>query len=395
MATAVLDLDFKRLPFDISNLSHYTKALLLVRYNKVPVGQLTIPVTDGRIIISEHYISLLKAVGPALQENKINEYLGWNERNVINYVQPSVTVAVCTRDRPEDLRRCLDALMQLPNDGQEYIVIDNCSSTDETRNLVQKYKAVRYIYEGKPGLNNARNRALLEARHEIVAFTDDDAIPDTGWLQALLLNFNNPLVMGVTGLTMPLELETAAQELFERYSPFGKGFRRVVHSATLHNPIATGKVGAGANMALRRNVQFEVGFFDEALDAGTPTHSGGDHEMFARILVSGYRIVYDPCALNWHRHRRTTEELRQTLYGYGVGVYALLTKHILLEREFSALKIAFSWFKHDQLPALYRSLLRRPGHVATDLILAELRGCLVGIGAYFTSRKRAARSKSL
>jgi len=140
-------------------------------------------------------------------------------------------------------------------------------------------------------------------------------------------------------------------------------------------------------MALRRSVLEYVGFFDEALDAGTPTHSGGDTEMFSRILSRGYRIVYEPAALNWHRHRRSWEELRRTIYGYGVGVYAFWTRSLLVEGELGVLRAAPVWFLRYQLRALLRSLFRRPNSLPLDLLLAELRGCLRGPFAYLTSRK--------
>ncbi|HBY94681.1 MAG TPA: glycoside hydrolase family 2, partial [Chloroflexi bacterium] len=264
----------------------------------------------------------------------------------------------------------------------------NCPSSDATRRLVAGYERVRYVREERPGLNNARNRALHEARHEVVAFTDDDAAPDAGWLRALLRNFEDPLVLCVTGLTMPLELETEAQEWFERYSPFNRGFKRTIFDRTNCNPLAAGRVGAGANMALRRSLLEIIGPFDEALDAGTPTCSGGDTEIFSRILAAGYRIVYDPAALSWHHHRRTWQELLQTIYGYGVGVYALWTRRLLLEGNLGVLILAWGWFGHYQLPALIRSILRRPGSPPLDMLLAELQGCAMGPWAYFSSRRR-------
>ena len=124
-----------------------------------------------------------------------------------------------------------------------------------------------------------------------------------------------------------------AQEWFERLSPFGRGFERRLFDGTRDDPVAVARAGAGANMALRRTVLEEVGPFDEALDAGTETRSGGDHEMFGRILAAGYRIVYEPRAVSWHRHRRTWEELREAIHGYGVGVYAMWTRRLMVDRE--------------------------------------------------------------
>ena len=74
-------------------------------------------------------------------------------------------------------------------------------------------------------------------------------------------------------------------------------------------------------MAFRRTGFERFGLFDEALDAGTPARSGGDTEMFSRVLAAGLRIVYEPAALCWHRHRRTWPELCDTLYGYGAYWY--------------------------------------------------------------------------
>lgn len=388
MATAVLDLDLQQLPSVITGLERYSKALILIRLHGRPVGQALLPVVGGHLGGTELHDAVMNATGTSLWKYWLYDYLGWDEAVVTNSVRPTATVAVCTRDRPDDLRRCLEALIRLPDDGQELLVIDNCPSNDEPHRIVKDYRRVRYVREDRPGLNVARNRALREARHEIVAFIDDDAAPDPGWLRALLRNFGDPVVLCVTGLTMPLELETEAQEWSERHSPFGRGFRRLVYESTNFSPMAAGLVGAGVNMALRRSALKCVGPFDEALDAGTPTRSGGDTEMFSRILAAGYRIVYDPAALNWHRHRRTWEDLRQALYGYGVGVYAALARSLLVERELTAPRQAWAWFRHDQFPALVRSLLRRPRSTPLNLLLAELRGCAAGPWAYFTSRKR-------
>jgi glycosyltransferase involved in cell wall biosynthesis len=388
MPTAVLDLDLQQLPPAITVPGSYGRALILIRLRGHPVGQAMLPVIGGRIGGAELRDALVDAAGRTLWERWLHDWLGWEEARATNAAPPTATVAVCTRDRPEDLRRCLEAIMRLPDDGQELLVVDNCPSTDATRHLVEDCGRVRYVREDRPGLNIARNRALREAKHEIVAFTDDDAMPDPNWLRALLRNFDDPLVLCVTGLTMPLELETKAQEWFERHSPFGRGFKRTVFESARHNPLAVGRVGAGVNMALRRSVLEHTGPFDEALDAGTPTRSGGDNEMFSRILAAGYRIVYDPAALSWHCHRRTWEELRRAFYGYGVGVYAAWTRSLLIEGELSAPKLAWGWLRHSQLPALARSLLRRPGSVPLDLLLAELRGCAAGPWAYLSSRKR-------
>jgi GT2 family glycosyltransferase len=388
VATAVVDLELDALPPGISGLgARYRRALILLRWHRQAVGSILLPVRDGCIDAGALTAAVRESTGKALWERIVHERLGWRPGPAQPSAVPPATVAVCTRDRPDELRRALDALVRLPHHGQEILVIDNHPSTDATQLVVREYPGVRYVREGRRGLDVARNRAMREAAHDIVAFCDDDAVVEPEWLEGLCRNFADPQVLCVTGLTMPLELETEAQEYFEQHSPFGRGFRRVVFDGQRDNPLLVGKVGAGANMAVRRSVLDVVGPFDEALDAGTPTYSGGDHEMFSRILAAGYRIVYDPAALSWHRHRRTFEELRATFYGYGVGVYATFMRHLLRERELGVVKLAIGWLRHGQAPALGRSLLRRPDSVPLPLVLAELRGCLAGPGAYLRSRR--------
>jgi GT2 family glycosyltransferase len=388
MATAVLDVDLEKLPHVISGLERYSRALILVRSYGRPIGQVVLKTVAGRIESNELLDTLMSKADCPFWERWLHSYLGWEDVRATNAAPTAATVAICTRDRPEDLRKCLEALHGLPDDGQELLVVDNCPSNDSTRHSVEQFSGVRYVREDQLGLNNARNRALQEARHEIVAFADDDTRPDPDWLRALVRNFGDPLVMCVTGLTMPLELETEAQEWFERYSPFGRGFNRIIFDSVKFPPAAAGRVGAGANMALRRRVLDLVGAFDGALDAGTPTCSGGDTEMFSRILATGYRIIYEPQALNWHRHRSTWSDLRKTIYGYGVGVYAAMTRSLLVRGDLNVLKVAGTWFLFYQLPTLGRSLLRLPGSTPIDLLFAELWGCAVGPRAYLSSCKR-------
>ena len=388
MATAVLDLEFDQLPDFITGLERYNSALVLIRLRGRPIDQIWIAVRNGCVTRTE-LLELIKAKwGLHLWAKMLSEYL---ERDVAEEPSrlPRATVAVTTRDRPEDLKRCLDALMKLPDDGQEYLVVDNCPATDVTRQLVAQYgDRIRYVREDRPGSSAARNRALHEAQCEIVAFSDDDAVPDPGWLRALLRNFADPLVLCVTGLVMPLELETEAQRWFELYSPHGRGFWRVVYDCAGYDTLHVAPVGVSANMALRRSVTEQVGFFEEALGPGTRCRAGEDYELFSRILTAGYRIVYEPAALSWHRHRRTWEELRQAIYGYGVAVYAYWTHLLLVRKEWSTPRLPLSWFWYKQFPNLLRSLLRRPNHVPLDLLLAELRGCTVGPWAYLSSRRK-------
>lgn len=389
--TKVLVIDVERIPKYIDSLEHYKRAFILIQVNGRPVGQVLCPIRDGRLAGSELKDAILPVARWSLIENRVHDFLGWREEHLRYVPGDQSTVAVCTRDRPDDLFRCLTALHCMPDDGQEILVIDNCPRTDESKRIVEKFPGVRYVVEPTPGASAARNRALQEARHDIVAFSDDDAAPSPGWLRALVRGFKEPSVMCVTGLTLPLELETPAQVWFELHTPFGRGYKRFATEMTDGNPLNVARIGTSANMALRKAVIDYVGPFDEVLGPGTRCKTGEDFDMFSRILTSGYCIIYDPDALSWHRHRRQWTELRRTVYGYGVGVYAYLIKQALCNREFSAASVAYGWARHIQIPALLRSLRGGPSGKPLDILLAEICGCLIGPLAYLLSRNERAR----
>jgi GT2 family glycosyltransferase len=304
---------------------------------------------------------------------------------------PRLSVVVCTRERPDDLERCLAALARQTVEGLDVLVVDNAPRTERTREVTER-AGVRYVLEPRPGLNRARNAGLAAARSSCIAYTDDDAVPDPDWAEVLLEALSLPQVGAAAGIMLPLELETEAQHLFERYLGGEAGRRHASQPRTFAPPFppaSAGQVGAGANMAFRRSAIESVGLFDEAFDCGTQTRSGGDTEMFSRLIAAGWTLLYEPRARVLHRHRRSRKELRSQLFGYGVGVYAFWMHRIVLNHDRDALRYSFSTLVTHGVRRLGRSLLRRPDEVPPDLVLAELLGCFYGPVAYFRARRHA------
>lgn len=381
--TPIREIDISEPLEPIESLAGHTRCMVVVRWRRSVVGRAFLPVIEGRIPIE-----VLEPViaGPAGQE-AVSRWLDETLQDAAprEPLPLCATAAICTRERPEDLARALRAISPLLAAGHEVMVVDNSPVSPSTRRVVDRFPGVHYVCEPKRGLNAARNRALREARGQILAFTDDDAVPEPEWLDGLLRNFAERRIACATGLTLPLELETTAQELFEAHCTFVRGFSRRLFDGTSSSPLAVGPIGAGANMAVRKDVALDLGGFDERLDAGTPTRSGGDHEMFIRLLAAGHQIAYDPAAVSWHRHRRSDEELLDTVYGYGVGVYAMWTGLLLERRELGVLGHAWRWFRRGQLPALLGRSGRGTG--AARLVRAELRGCMRGPSAWQASRR--------
>lgn len=296
----------------------------------------------------------------------------------------SITVAICTRERPYSLERCLKSLSASSLVPDQILVIDNAPRTDATRLIVARFPGVRYYCEPRPGLSAARNAALATAETDIVAFTDDDVVIHADWLARLRESFAGPKVMVATGLVLPAELETESQFLFEKHLQFfHQGYRRrhfdsAYFSALQNKGVPVWQIGAGANMAIRR-VAYDLGFrFDIGLGPGVFGGCGEDSEFWYRTLAEGWSCIYDPAACVYHYHRRDLSGLQHLLHQYMKGHVAALLLQYGRYRHLGNLRRLFL-----QLPAEYLLLLLRS--VATGfsldcrLLLRGALGCLSGL----------------
>lgn len=312
----------------------------------------------------------------------------------------SLTVAVCTKDRPERLARCLRSILDLTvPEGSAFpdvLVVDNAPSDGRTREVVEALEGVRYTVEPRPGLNFARNRALHAATGDLLAYLDDDVVVDRGWLGGLAEAWGEHEAGAVTGLVLPFALETPAQILFEANGGFRRGFEKLHYEGPTHPgnplyPLGAGIFGAGANMAFRRAVLEDIGGFDEALDTGAPLPGGGDLDIFYRVIRAGYPLVYEPAALVFHEHRRELDALRRQYETWGRGFMAFLEKVERTDAEQRPKVEAMrTWWFHHFKRQLAKSVLGRHT-LPPAMILAEIRGGLRGRrGEYDRSLARTA-----
>jgi glycosyltransferase involved in cell wall biosynthesis len=319
---------------------------------------------------------------------------------------PPITAVVCTRDQPNGLRRCLASLIDQEHPGLKVLVVDNAPSSDASRQVTTESSLrgpVDYVVEPRAGLSHARNRALRQVQTELVAFLDDDETADVHWLAELTRGFSDaPRVDAVAGVVVPAELQTKAQEWFEEFGGHskGRGFRPAVFgpgTLTVRDALfPLPPFGTGANMAFRRHALVEVGGFDTALGAGTPSQGAEDTRIFTQILLGGGTVVYRPSALTRHYHRRTLVELERQLHGYGVGLTAFYTS-LLVERP------ALVWQLLRLAPRALHEVLGTGGlrsqtigdDFPTELLARNRRGMLVGPVRYAQGRYRAHRAGPL
>ena len=272
----------------------------------------------------------------------------------------SVTAAICTRERPRELMRCLDSLRYLTDRPAETLVVDNAPVTGRTREVVAQYPVVRYIKEPRKGLSAARNAALAAARSDVVAFIDDDVVVHPQWLSRMRACFADPQVMLATGMVLPAELDTPAQLLFQEKLGFlHHGYRRrrfdAQYFARMRGPgVPVWAMGAGANMAVRRSVYGKGHRFDARLGPGVFGGCGEDSEFWYGILASGGTCVYDPRACVFHYHRRELSALRRLVREYMKGHVAALILQFMKYKHPGNLKRLFL-----RLPAEYVMIVLR------------------------------------
>ena len=102
-----------------------------------------------------------------------------------------VSVVICTRDRAEDLSRCLASLPGQSRVPDQVVVVDNASRDDGRTRAVALAAGVDYVREDRPGLDIARNRGVRTAIGDIVAFTDDDVRLHPRWLERMTAAFDS------------------------------------------------------------------------------------------------------------------------------------------------------------------------------------------------------------
>jgi glycosyltransferase involved in cell wall biosynthesis len=382
------------------------RAYLLIRLFTEPLGTLLVDVPAGGLDAAELATAIEIRLRDRLRERTAaplgpdgilngGEVPYLAERAEVLRDPPHLTVAVCTRNQPDGLQRLLESVVGCAYPRYRILVIDNAPADDRTERVTRaaaERAPVGYVREPRPGLSNARNRALSETRGEIVAWTDDDAIVDEFWLAEIARALHrHPNADVVSGPIVPAELVTRPQLWFESFGGHskGRGFTPYVFAPPYEqDPLfPLPPFGTGANMAWRPGVAESIGGFDPALGAGTPAMGSEDTLAFMSVLRAGGTIVYHPGAVVRHYHRRDLEGLRRQLTGYGTGLTAAYAS---LVRAHPSAVIDLARLAPRALRELYSGSGLRSGGIdddfPRDLLRANRRGMLRGPLAYARGR---------
>jgi len=282
-------------------------------------------------------------------------------------VEPTVSVIVCTRNRPELLHGCIASVLRGDALPAEIVVVDDSDAEDPVPATMGSARCeVRYHWARTGGLSAAENFAVREAKGDLLLFTQDDAEVDRAWLPTLsrAVVEAGPQAI-VTGRVRPGHAEAEGGFV----SDITTETERTVYRGRTDQDVLF-----ALNMGMYRGVVDGVGPFDERLGPGTPFPAAEDSDYALRALDAGYAIVYEPAAVVYHRAWRGSEAFVPFRWTYGVARGGFYAKHILAGDRLVVGRLLRTLSRH--LAPTPRLLLRDRRAAAGHLALSA--GVLVG-----------------
>lgn len=245
---------------------------------------------------------------------------------------PAISVVVCSLNGARTLGACLEALEhQSVRDRAQLIVVDD-GSTDDTAGIARRFGVELVAHPVNLGISAARNTGLGLVRAPIVAFTDDDCVPDRRWLEALLQAYRRSEVVGAGGPVQVARSTTLVHRYYEDHPPLAP-----LELALDRHRSLTGRLAlylqamwslprpsggrfvysfAGANMSFRTGELAAVGHFEPGM------RFGSDDEYICEKVRSchgGAGLWFNPDAVVRHDYEGSVADLLRRSFAYGSG----------------------------------------------------------------------------
>lgn len=206
-----------------------------------------------------------------------------------------VSVVICTYNRPEYLKRCIESLKSQTYSNFEMIVV-NGPSTDETNRVLEKYPEIQVLKQQTlSGLSYARNMGIKASNGEIIAFIDDDAVADKNWIQFLIDGYTDESVGGAGGPVFDI---TGKWHQFKNGYISKAGIPSFIQENDLNYNDPKGVFLnnlMGTNSSFKRDVLLRIGLFDESIK-----YFFDETDVCVRIIMHGYKIKHLDNAIVFH-----------------------------------------------------------------------------------------------
>ncbi|QBF34080.1 glycosyltransferase family 2 protein [Thalassococcus sp. S3] len=240
---------------------------------------------------------------------------------------PPVSVVVVSRGRPKALTRCLTGISQLLYAPFEIIVVACTEGLRAVRRLPIADDLKLVVFD-EANISQARNMGVAEAAGEIVAFIDDDAVPEPAWLTYLIGPFSDPDVSAVGGFVRGrngISWQWQAQSVDhtgETASLDVDSHRATILTAQPGQAVKT----EGTNMAIRRSILAEMGGFDPNFH-----YFHDETDLNLRLAARRLQTAIAPLAEVHHGFQenaiRTRSRVPKDLHQIGASWAVFLNKH--------------------------------------------------------------------
>jgi len=287
-----------------------------------------------------------------------------------------VSLIIVTRDRGQQLARCLESVRRIAFDRPwESIIVDN-GSTDETPAVVREFikttnvRAI-YLFEPRRGKSKGLNTASETASGQILAFTDDDCYPAPDFLSKVWSAFDDPSVGYIGGRIMLYDPADHPITINDSMTPVTFPARSFVCAGCVQ----------GANMAFRRRVLLDIGGFDPLFGPGALFAACEDIDAVGRASAMGWKGEYHPEAVVRHHHGRKAADAAALWKWYAIGRGAYHMKLLLKGHQ-------FLWFARSVYQLRWRYKTSR------TTVLWELVGAAKYAYIYLTQTLRSRLGKA-
>lgn len=203
----------------------------------------------------------------------------------------SISIIIPTFNGASRIGNCLQALLAQADGRDVEIIVVNDGSSDNTIAVVGQYPGVRCISQLNAGPAAARNRGAAEARGQFILLTDDDCVPLSGWIDAMVKPFLDPEIVAAKGIYRTLQKSLVARfvqlEYEDRYRLMA-GFDTIDFIDTY-------------SAAFRRDRFMEMSGYDSSF----PIACAEDVELSYRMSARGWKMKFAPEAVVYHTHPNT------------------------------------------------------------------------------------------
>jgi GT2 family glycosyltransferase len=256
--------------------------------------------------------------------------------------QPLISVVIVNWNGAHHLRVCLPSLLEQSHQPLEILVVDN-GSTDDSAAVTEEFQARWLPLKENVGLAPALNQGAAIAAGKFLLFVNNDMRFDSGFVEALLAPFSSDnRIFATDGMQYYWEDSKPAHLAVRltKHPPSGCSSVELVpglffYQQSVSKP-ETVFLASAACMLVRKSAFVEIGGFDNRLPMGYE-----DAEICWRAITLGWKIIYVPKAICWHRVGSSGRSLEGARFNFR----GILKGRLLLSTKLLPLRYALvTWF---------------------------------------------------